>query len=74
MTHFKRTPATHIFVLMISFELRDKKPYALPVQCLPYAGLKAVDIRRLVSALCRKIMSYGMKISGIAYVSIKRIV
>ena len=25
---FKRTPATHIFVLMISSELRDKKPYA----------------------------------------------
>ena len=41
---FKRTPATHIFVLMISSELRDKKPYAVPVH---YAGLKEVDMRRI---------------------------
>lgn len=38
ITRFKRKPATHIFVFMISSELRDKKPYALPVQCFPYAG------------------------------------
>ena len=64
ITHFKRAPATHVFVFIISSELRDKKPYALPVQCLPYAGLKEVDICCLVSALCGKMMSYEMKVSG----------
>ena len=29
------TPATHVLVFMISNEERDKKPYALPVQCIP---------------------------------------
>jgi len=31
IVHFKREPATHIFVLMVSSDARDKKPYALPV-------------------------------------------
>ena len=55
---------THIFVLMISSDVRDKKPYALPVQWFPYAGLKEFDIRRLVSELCKKMISLGMKVSG----------
>ena len=35
---FKRTPASHVFVFMVSSALRDRKPYALPVQCIPYAS------------------------------------
>ena len=46
---FRRVPASHVFVLMISSELRNKKPYAVPIQCLPYAGLKEVDMRRMVN-------------------------
>ena len=45
LTRQKRTPATHIFVLMISSELRDVKPYALPVQCvlsLPNPTIEAI--------------------------------
>ena len=41
LTHFiknlskhQRDAASHIFVLMISSECRNRKPYALPVQCL----------------------------------------
>jgi len=34
-------------------ELLDKKPYTVPMQSLPYNGLKEVDISTLVSALCR---------------------
>lgn len=62
--HFKREPATHIFVLMISSDARDRKPYALPVQWFPYAGLKEVDLRRLISELCKEMVSLGMKVSG----------
>ena len=46
--HFKRVPASHIFCLMISTELCDRKPYAIPVQCLPYASLKEQDMRRML--------------------------
>ena len=62
--HFRRTPATHIFVLMLSSDVRDRKPYALPVQCVPYAGLKEVTIRRLITRLCEAMNSYGMKVAG----------
>ena len=64
IVHFRRVPATHIFVLMISSDARDKKPYAVPVQWIPYAGLKEEDIRKLVSNLCQKMVSLGMRISG----------
>jgi len=47
---------------MISAEQRNRKPYAVPVQCVPYVEN---DIRNLVSVLCRKMIHYGMKISGI---------
>jgi len=63
--HFKRSPASHVFVFMSSSNLHDRKPYALPVQCLPYAGLKEVDIRRLITDLCRSMVSFGMNVSGI---------
>ena len=61
---FKRTPASHVFVLMISSALREKKPYALLVQCVPYGGLKEVDMRRLVTTLVQEMHSQGMKVAG----------
>ena len=54
---FKRSPATHIFLLMISSELRNHKPYALPVQCLPYAGMKEVDIHCLINSLIQEMVT-----------------
>ena len=62
--HFNNVPATHIFVLMISSDSHNRKPYALPVQWFPYAGLKETDIRRFISELCKKMVSLGMKISS----------
>ena len=64
LTRQKRTPATHIFVLMISSELRDVKPYALPVQCVPYRSLTQQQLRQLVSKLVKEMTSRGMKIAG----------
>ena len=61
---FKRTPATHIFVLIISSELRDKKPYAVPIQFFPYAGLKEVDMRRIVTQLVKEMVRNGMQVAG----------
>ena len=65
ITRFRRKPATHIFVLMISTELRNQKPYALPVQCVPYAGLKEVDIRMLINKLVTEMVALGMKVVGL---------
>ena len=62
---FKLTPASHIFVVMISSAQRNKKPYALPVQSIPYAGLKERDIRRLVNAVVKETVNAGMKVAGI---------
>ena len=39
LSRHQRTVATHIFVFMISSEQREAKPYALPVQCIPYKSL-----------------------------------
>ena len=61
---FKRTPASHIFVVMISSAQRNRKPYALPIQCIPYAGMKELDIRRLVNAVAREMVNVGMKVAG----------
>jgi len=71
IVHFRRVPATHIFVFMISSDARNKKPYAVPVQWVPYSGLKEVDIRRLVSNLCKKMFSLGMNVSGTSVCFIK---
>lgn len=42
VTRHRRTAATHLLVFMISSEERNRKPFALPVQCLPYKGLSDV--------------------------------
>ena len=62
---FRRKPATHVFVFMISSELRDKKPYALPVKCIPYAGLTETDLQKLVNKLVNTMVTHGLKVAGI---------
>lgn len=64
---FKRVPATHAFVFMISSALRNKKPYALPIQCVPYTSLKEVDMRRLINTIVQEMVSLGMKVAGMLY-------
>ena len=60
--------ATHMFVLMISFDKRDSKPYAVPVQCLPCNSLTHSKQRQLI---IKEIVAHGMKVAGmlISYVS-----
>ena len=62
---FHRQAATHIFVLMISPEQRDSKPYALPVQCVPYVSLKHSTCRNLVNNLIAEMCRKGMKVAGV---------
>ena len=61
---FRRVAATHIFVFMISPEQRDRKPYALPVQCIPYTSMKHGMCRQLVNNLISEMTKKGMKVAG----------
>ena len=36
-------------VFMVSPEERNRKPYALPVQCIPYKGLTDAKVRHLAN-------------------------
>ena len=68
---FKHVAASHIFVMMISSELRNKKSYAVPIQCLPYAGLKETNMRSMVRLVVKEMVKQGMKVAG-KYVYIQR--
>lgn len=65
VVRFKHKPATHMFVIMISSELRNRKPYSLPVQCLPYAGMDEKNMRRILNSLVQEMVNNGMKVAGI---------
>lgn len=62
--YFKRVPASHIFCLMISTELRNSKPYTVPVQCLPYATLTEKDMRQIINNLIQEMLQLGMNVAG----------
>ena len=64
VTRHQRTTATHILVFMISSEERRKKPYALPVQCLPYKGLADLTVRDLANAIICEMSKRHMKVAG----------
>ncbi len=64
VSQHKRTPATHALVIMISPEERCRKPYALPVQCIPYQGLKDVAVRDLFNLVIKEMVQRGMKVAG----------
>ena len=64
VTRHQRIPATHMVVFMISNEERDKKPYALPVQCIPYKGLSDLKVCQLANKIIHEMNARDMKVSG----------
>ena len=60
----QRTAATHVLVFMISNEERNKKPHALPIQCLPYKGLSDSKVRELANHIITKMVQRKMKVAG----------
>ena len=61
---YLREPASHVFVFMISPEERQSKPYALPVQCIPCAGLSDAKVRELMNKILKEMNRRGMKVVG----------
>ena len=60
----QRTSATHVLVFMVSNKERNKKPYALPIQCLPYKGLSDNKVRELANRIITEMVKRKMKVAG----------
>ena len=61
---YTQTAASHIFVFMISPTKRDKKPYAIPIQCVPYRGMKESTLRKLTTQIAHEMHHRKMKVAG----------
>ena len=64
LSKHRRTAASHIFVIMVSSERRDRKPYALPVQCIPIHGLKDKQAQEIADHVIAEMVKRNMKVVG----------
>ena len=69
VTCHQRSAATQCLVVMISTEERNRKPYALPVQCMTYKGLKDSEVRDIGNKVIQEMDERGMKVAGMYFVS-----
>ncbi|XP_078357969.1 uncharacterized protein LOC144642774 isoform X1 [Oculina patagonica] len=61
----KRQPgATHVLLFLISDERRNKKPYALPVQYVPYKSIRDQFVRDLTDDIKREMVKMDLKPVG----------
>lgn len=61
----KRQPAaTHVLIIMVSEERRNRKPYSLPVQYMPYHTIRDQYIRDLSKSVKLKMTELGMTTVG----------
>ena len=60
----KRSPADHLLAFMIANEKRDRKPYALPVQFVPYKSLTDSILRDLELKVEEAMKSENMVVVG----------
>ena len=59
----KRQPAaTHVLIIMVSEERRNRKPYSLPVQYVPYHTICDQYIRDLSKSVKLKMTELGMTV------------
>lgn len=64
VTRHQRHVATHILVTMISPSQRNKKPYALPVSCIPYGSLTESKARTHIKTIITEMHRRKMKVAG----------
>lgn len=60
----KRTAATHILVIAISDEQRNVKPYALPIQYLPYRSLRDQYVRDITAPIKNALTQAAINVVG----------
>lgn len=66
----KRSAASHLLVFMISDELRNFKPYAIPVQFLSYKSITDAKTRDLAKQLEDAMTRIGMIVVGQYFASL----
>lgn len=60
----KREVASHLMIFMIADELRNMKPYAIPVRVLPYKSITDSMCRYLREEVRNVMTSIGMEVVG----------
>ena len=60
----KRQAATHVLVLLASDEERKQKPYAMPIQYIPYNQIKDQYIRDVTCKAKEEFMAAGVLVVG----------
>ena len=60
----KRVAATHMLVVMVSAEGHNVKPYATPVQHIPYVSLRDQYLRDILMKLKEAMTRVGLHITG----------
>ena len=61
----KRVMATHVLVIMVSEERRNRKPYALPVMYVPYKSLSDSHVRDICKRVQSEMTLLGMVCAGV---------
>ena len=65
VTRHQRNVATHVLVTMISPSQRNRKPYALPISCIPYHGLTESKARAHINCVITQMKKRNMKVAGV---------
>ena len=60
----KRSVATHLLIFMISDELRNQKPYAVPIQFLSYKSITDCQLRNLQLEIEASMKKIDMDVVG----------
>ena len=60
----KRCAASHVLVIMVAEEKRSRKPYALPVQYIPYGSIRDQELRDVLASVKTVMTNMGMKVVG----------
>ncbi|CAB4032104.1 Hypothetical predicted protein [Paramuricea clavata] len=61
----RQPAATHVFIFLLSDKCRNKKPYCLPIQYVPYHSLKDQDVRELTKNIRQDMAKLGMLAIGL---------
>ena len=60
----RREAATHVLVIMAAEETRRKKPYALPLQFIPYKSMKDEELRAVLQNVKATLIKEGITTVG----------
>ena len=65
ISRHKRAAASHVLVTMISPSQRNKKPYAVPVSCIPYKDIsESKACSHIINSVISQMKKRNMKVAG----------